>query len=215
MRLPPVTQALLIALGLAFLLQKSTDSLGLLQLMLWPLGDRVLGIDAAGQAVQVGFRPWQLLTYALLHGDFMHLFLNALALLQFGPAIEQVWGGRRYLIFVLACVAGAGVLQLVVAAMGLAGSEPNGVIGASGGVYAVLLAYGMLFPKHRLMMMFPPIEMSARTLVIVYGAAALLLGFTGMQPGIAHFVHLGGMLFGWLFVRHWRTGRPPPPSRLV
>jgi membrane associated rhomboid family serine protease len=113
------------------------------------------------------------------------------------------------------CVVGAGMLQLLVAALAPAG-EARPVLGASGGMYAVLLAYGMLFPKHRLMLIFPPIPMSARTMVIVFGALSLLLGVTGAQAGVAHFVHLGGMLFGWLLIRHWRR-RPPQDgqSRLV
>jgi membrane associated rhomboid family serine protease len=81
-------------------------------------------------------------------------------------------------------------------------------VGASGGVFGLLLAYGMLFPHQRVMLLFPPIPMKARTLVFVYGAIELLLGITGTQSGIAHFAHLGGMLFGWLLIRNWR-GQPP------
>jgi len=81
-------------------------------------------------------------------------------------------------------------------------------IGASGGIFGLLLAYGMLFPNQRVMLLIPPIPMKARTLVIVYGALELLLGASGLQPGVAHFAHLGGMLFGWLLIRYWR-GQPP------
>ena len=80
--------------------------------------------------------------------------------------------------------------------------------GASGGVFGLLLAYGMLFPNQRVMLLIPPIPMKARTLVIVYGAVELFLGASGYQPGVAHFAHLGGMLFGWLLIRYWR-GQPP------
>src|SRR5690606_41529411 len=80
--------------------------------------------------------------------------------------------------------------------------------GASAGVLGLLLAYGMLFPTQRVMLLFPPIPMRARTFVIVFGLITLLLGFTGLQPGVAHFAHLGGMLFGWLVIRYWR-GQPP------
>jgi membrane associated rhomboid family serine protease len=146
----------------------------------------------------------------------MHLFFNSLALFQFGPAVEQVLGARRFAQFLLVSVVGAGVLQLVVAAIAPDNAQP--VIGASGGMYAVLLAYGMLFPNNRLMLIFPPIPMRARTMVIVFGALSLLLGVTGAQAGVAHFVHLGGMLFGWLLLRHWRTRAPgggPPASRAM
>src|SRR5690606_27283557 len=81
-------------------------------------------------------------------------------------------------------------------------------IGASGGVFGLLLAYGMLFPNQRVMLLFPPIPMKARTFVIVFGVIELMLGITGWQPGVAHFAHLGGMLFGWLVIRYWR-GQPP------
>jgi membrane associated rhomboid family serine protease len=212
MRIPPVTQALLWALGLAYLLQQLAGVDATATLMLWPLGDARATFDEAGNLVgSLPFRPWQLLTYALLHGSLGHLFFNALAFFQFGPAIEQVWGSRRYATYVLVCVAGAGVMQLLVAAY-VPGAGAGPVIGASGGVFAVLLAYGMLFPHQRLMLLFPPIPMKARTMVIVFGAIELVLGATGAQPGIAHFVHLGGLLVGWLLISYWRTQRRPPPN---
>jgi membrane associated rhomboid family serine protease len=99
------------------------------------------------------------------------------------------------------------------------GAEAYPTVGASGGVFGLLLAYGMLFPHQRVMLLIPPVPMKARTLVIVYGVVELLLGVTGTAPGVAHFAHLGGMLFGWLLIRHWRR-RPPsrgrrPPLRAV
>jgi membrane associated rhomboid family serine protease len=214
MRIPPVTKALLWALGLTFVLQQLLGELATRQLLLWPLGEHFLGVDGAGEAVTASFRPWQLLTYAFLHANLMHLFFNALALFQFGPAIEQAWGGRRYAIYLAVCVVGAGVLQLVVSALGPAG-EAHPVLGASGGMYAILLAYGMLFPKHRMMLIFPPIPMSARTFVIVFGVASLVMGVTGTQQGVAHFVHLGGMLFGWLLIRFWLDPAPRQPATFV
>jgi membrane associated rhomboid family serine protease len=214
MRIPPVTKAVLIALAVVFALQKLLGEVAMLPLELWPLGNFQVDVGD-GQVVTAGFRPWQLVTYALLHDprNPMHLLFNALALYQFGPAVEQVLGGKRFAQYLLVSVVGAGVLQLVVAAIAPANAQP--VIGASGGMYAILLAYGMLFPDNRLMLIFPPIPMKARTMVIVFGAMSLLLGVTGAQAGVAHFVHLGGMLFGWLLLRWWR--RPPPAggSRLV
>jgi membrane associated rhomboid family serine protease len=98
------------------------------------------------------------------------------------------------------------------------GAPPIPTIGASGGVFGLLLAYGMLFPRQRLMLIIPPVEMSAKTLVIVFGAIELLMGVTGTFSGVAHFAHLGGMLFGWLLIRYWRGQPPfskkkPPPPR--
>ena len=156
-----------------------------------------------------GFEPWQLLTYGFLHGSFGHLFFNMLALYMFGAPLEMTWGEKRFLTYYLVCVVGAGLCQLLVTGMF---GEFNPVLGASGGVFVLLLAFGMLFPSQRVMLLFPPIPMKARTFVIVFGAIELLLGFTGWQPGVAHFAHLGGMLFGWLLIRYWR-GQPPFNNR--
>jgi membrane associated rhomboid family serine protease len=155
--------------------------------------------------------PWQLLSYGFLHdpGNFAHLIFNMLALLMFGAPLEYVWGNRRFLTYYLTCVAGAGLCQLLVGSWAvMQGGSAYPTIGASGGVFGLLLAYGMLFPNQRVMLLIPPIPMKARTLVFVYGAIELLLGFSGLQPGVAHFAHLGGMLFGYLLIRHWR-GQPP------
>jgi membrane associated rhomboid family serine protease len=206
MRIPPATQALLWALGIGFLLQYLASDFTFAQLTLWPPGEH---FDAQGRAFWP-FRPWQLLTYGFQHGGMGHLFFNALALFQFGPAIEQAWGSRRFAIYFLASVVGSGVLQLIVAMLRPQDAYP--VIGASGGIYAVLLAYGMLFPHHRMMLLLPPIPMSARTMVIVFGALSLLFGLTGTVGGIAHFVHLGGLLVGWLLIRFWLRPKGPRAS---
>jgi membrane associated rhomboid family serine protease len=201
--LPPITKALLIANGVVFLLQLAVGPAMLAPLMLWPWG----GADAGGPS----FMPWQLLSYGFMHdpNGFAHLIFNMLALLMFGAQLEYVWGNRRFLTYYLTCVVGAGLCQLLVGSWAvMQGDAAYPTIGASGGVFGLLLAYGMLFPNQRVMLLIPPIPMKARTLVFVYGAIELLLGFTGLQPGVAHFAHLGGMLFGYLLIRHWR-GQPP------
>ncbi len=203
--LPRATKALLIANIVGFALQWLLGDGRLIGLMLWPLGDG--SYDPAGMAP--AFMPWQLLSYAFLHGGFMHLAFNMLALAMFGAPLEYTWGERRYLAYYLVCVLGAGVCQLLVGSWALSnGIAPYPTIGASGGVFGLLLAYGMLFPNQRVMLLIPPIPMKARTLVIVYGLFELGVGLTGLQPGVAHFAHLGGMLFGWLLIRYWR-GQPP------
>lgn len=204
--LPKITKALLIANGAGFLLQLLLGDQRLVALMLWPWGD--LAYDPAATFAPA-FMPWQLVTYSFLHGGFVHLAFNMLALAMFGAPLEYTWGERRFLTYYLVSVVGAGLCQLLVGSYALSqGADPYPTIGASGGVFGLLLAYGMLFPNQRVMLLFPPIPMKARTLVIVYGLFELGVGITGLQPGVAHFAHLGGMLFGWLLIRHWR-GQPP------
>jgi membrane associated rhomboid family serine protease len=206
--IPPVTRALLIANGLVFLLQSVLGDAIFVPFMLWPLGG---GADllAGGGPMGATFMPWQLLTYGFLHGSFAHVAFNMLALFMFGAPLEYTWGNRRFLAYFLVCVVGAGLCQLLVASwMSRTTGAIYPTIGASGGVFGLLFAYGMLFPNQRVMLLIPPIPMKARTLVIVYGAIELVLGATGLQPGVAHFAHLGGMLFGWLLIRYWR-GQPP------
>ena len=216
-KLPPVTQALLIANVVVFLLQMAVGDAALAKLMLWPIGDGTYDPSSRGYH----FLPWQLLTYGFMHGSFTHMLFNMIALYMFGAALEYTWGAKRFLTYYLVCVVGAGLLQLLVGWWTMSnGGNAYPTVGASGGVFGLLLAYGMLFPNHRLMLLFPPIPMKARTFVILYGAIELMLGFTGLQPGVAHFAHLGGMLFGWLLIRYWRGQPPfgkrrPPGPRIV
>ena len=155
------------------------------------------------------FMPWQLLTYGFLHGNFAHVGFNMLALFMFGAPLEYTWGNRRFLTYYLVCVVGAGLCQLVVASWlsghGAASIRPSARRAESS---ACCSPTACCFRNQRVMLLIPPIPMKARTLVIVYGAVELLLGATGLQPGVAHFAHLGGMLFGWMLIRYWR-GQPP------
>lgn len=201
--LPPVTNALLIANTVLFLAQQFLGGTIFDPFMLWPYG-----ADAVDPRA-MPFMPWQLVTYAFLHGGWPHFMFNMLALLMFGAPLEYAWGNRRFATYYFTCVVGAGLCQLLVGWWTMSqGGDAYPTLGASGGIFGLLLAYGMLFPNQRVMLLVPPIPMKARTLVIVYGAIELLLGFTGLQPGVAHFAHLGGMLFGWLLIRHWRGQGP-------
>lgn len=201
--LPPVTRALLIANGLVFLLQMLLGDASLASFMLWPLDS---GSDPYARG---GFLPWQVLTYGFMHGGFMHLAFNMLALVMFGAPLEHTWGEKRFLTYYLVCILGAAAFQLAVGWWTMAqGGEAYPTVGASGGIFGLLLAYGMLFPNQRVMLLIPPIPMKARTLVIVYGVIELMMGITNTMPGVAHFAHLGGMVFGWLLIRYWR-GQPP------
>ncbi|QSX80026.1 rhomboid family intramembrane serine protease [Agrilutibacter solisilvae] len=208
-RIPPVTRYLLIANLVVFVLQLVLGE-ALNALMLWPLGSADHGAP--------GFWPWQLVTYAFLHApdNPLHLAFNMLALVMFGAQVEHVWKTKRYATYYFVSVVGAALCQLAVAWLTMSQGVPAyPVLGASGGIFGLLLAYGVLFPNQRVMLLFPPIPMKARTLVILYAAVELLLGLNGWQPGVAHFAHLGGMLFGWLLILYWRRPRPPrtPPRR--
>ncbi len=199
--MPPVTKALLIANALVFLLQQLLGDATFQAFMLWPLGSGSVDAMTSGASLFASqtFMPWQLLTYAFLHANLMHVGFNMLALVMFGSPLEYTWGNRRYLTYYLVCVVGAGLCQLLVASWMSGQGLMYPTIGASGGIFGLLLAYGMLFP---------PIPMPARVFVALYGALELVLGVTGTASGVAHFAHLGGMLFGWLLIRYWR-GQPP------
>lgn len=190
--MPPVTKALLlICVGLF-----CADAL---------LQQHVLGLWFALWPAQSGrFYPWQVLTYAFLHGSMFHLFFNMLGLWMFGSELERLWGTRRYLNFLLASVLAAAAVQLLFTA--LTGSNVP-TVGASGALFGLLLGFGMLFPNRIIMPLFPPIPMKAKIFVAVFGGLELLLGITG-GSGIAHFAHLGGMLGGFLMIQYWR-GRAP------
>ncbi len=194
--MPPVTTSLIVANVAMFLLFSSTGDL-LSPLALWPLG--------AAQYVGIGFAPWQLVTYAFLHGSMLHLLFNMFALYMFGTAIEQVFGSRRYLIYYAVCVVSAALAQLLVAKL-TGGFYPT--VGASGGVFGLLLAYGLYFPNNRVMLLFPPIPLPARVFVLIYAVLELVMGVTGAQSGVAHFAHLGGMVGGFIMLRFWRGGGP-------
>ncbi|GIK86209.1 MAG: rhomboid family intramembrane serine protease [Burkholderiales bacterium] len=193
--MPPATAALLTATVAAFLLQGLVPSLTL-SLALWPLGGQWMLVPDAG------FAPWQLLTYAFLHGSVMHLAFNMFGLYMFGSELERAFGTRRFVVYWFACVVAAALTQLLV--LGLSGTFVP-TVGASGGVFGLLLGYAMLFPHRRVMLLFPPIPMRARVFVTIYALIELTLGFTASSSGIAHFAHLGGMVGGFLLLRHWKV----------
>jgi membrane associated rhomboid family serine protease len=149
---------------------------------------------------EMGFAPWQLITYGFLHGGLAHLFLNMFALYMFGPLIERAWGTRRFLIYYFVCLVGAGLVQLAVTALM---GAPRPTIGASGAMFGLLLAFGMMYPNERILLIFPPIPMKAKWFVLAYGALTLFFGMTGTMAGVAHFAHLGGMLFGLVLILFW------------
>lgn len=191
--IPNVIFALLIANGLVFALQQVNAKFMFINFALWPATDP-----------RSPFMPWQLLTYGFLHGNTTHIFFNMFGLWMFGRDIEQFMGSKRFLIYFLVCIVGAGIVQLIVAGM-QGGLYPT--VGASGGVFGILLAYGLTFPNRIVVPLFPPIPMRAITFVFIYGLLELYLGVSGGAPGVANFAHLGGMLFGFLLIQYWRRGQ--------
>lgn len=174
------------------------------------------------------FRLYQLFTYLFLHAGFMHLLFNMFALWMFGCVIENVWGPRRFLFYYLLCGVGAGLMQEVAqfVSFSLMVKEQNpGVglmdmfliseslsgylnawttIGASGSVYAVLLAFGMIFPNERVFIFPLPVPIKAKWFVMFYVLIELWSGLTSRGDGVAHMAHLGGMLFGYILIKYWR-----------
>lgn len=162
------------------------------------------------------FKPWQILTHMFMHGGFWHIFFNMYSLLMFGSILERSLGTKKYLIFYFVTGLGAAALHTGVEWMQARVFIANAAVdayqqllvtptlGASGAIYGVLIGFAMLYPQARLTLIFPPIPMTAKWLVIIFAAIELFSGINGIQDGVAHFAHLGGMLFGWLLIRWWR-----------
>lgn len=159
------------------------------------------------------FRPYQLVTYMFMHANLSHLFFNMFAIFMFGPPVEAVWGPRKFLTYYFVTGLGALAIHFFVKFLELQyGSNPLSsvdvpVLGASGSVFGVLLAFGMLFPDRQVMLLIPPIPMKARVMVILYAALELFLGLGNFESGVAHFAHLGGALTGFLLILYWQGFR--------
>ena len=193
--LPPATRAIILTNALVFLLQYLTRGAFDGMFALQPLGSY--------------FEPWQLVTYAFLHANFPHIFFNMFAVFMFGSELERFAGTRRFVVLYLASVLAAAAVQLATAAW--SGLQES-TIGASGGVFGLLLAFALLFPRQRLVLFPVPIPLPAWLFVTLYGLLELVLGVTGTQAGVAHFAHLGGMFGGALVIAWWRfQARPRGP----
>lgn len=196
-RITPTNKTLIIANVAIFALQHLPGNFLDIWFALWPPQAATFGYPE--------FHFWQLLSYGFMHGGVAHLFFNMFALFMFGSDIERLFGSRRYLIYYLVCVIGAALMHLIVVAA--SSMPPLPTIGASGGVFGLLLAFGMTYPKRMIMMLFPPIPMPAWLFVTLYGILELYLGMTQTASGVAHFAHLGGMATGFVLIRYWRGQR--------
>jgi membrane associated rhomboid family serine protease len=182
----PISIGIIIVCVIVFLLHNISA-----QLALWPLYSGY-------------FQPWQLFSYAFLHGGFNHLFFNMFAIWMFGLPIEKMWGSKRFVEYFLICVLGAGLTQLLVQYIS---GDIYPTIGASGSAFGLLLAYGVMWPNNKLLLIFFPVPIKAKWFVLIYGGAELVYGVTGAMPQVAHYAHLGGLFFGAGLL--WRWGWRP------
>ena len=207
--LPPVTKNLIIINVIIFLASLINE-------------DFMISTFALFYPTSPFFRWWQVVTHMFMHGGFWHIFFNMYTLLIFGSVVERYLGPKKFLLFYFVCGLGAVALHFGVqylqmqsymegAALGNAAAlqqieaiKLTPTVGASGAIYGVLMGYAMLFPESKMTLLFPPVTLSAKWMVVVFAAIELFTGVTGLAGSIAHFAHLGGMLIGWLMILWWR-----------
>lgn len=189
---PPLTPALVGVNLLVFALASVAGWPLVAALALWPAGTG-------------GLEPWQPFTYAFVHTEFAHLAFNMLGLWTFGIPLERLWGARRLAVLYVVSLLAAAATQLLVSAA-LGNDAPT--IGASGGLFGLLIGFAAAYPHERIVPLIPPIPMRPRVAVALYGLVELVLGVTGTESGVAHFAHLGGLLGGALVLLAWHAGRP-------
>ena len=202
---PPVVKNIIIA-----------NCVALLATTLLPFGNELLTRFALFNVESPMFHSYQIFTYMFLHGGISHLFFNMFALWMFGRQLEYELGSQRFFTYYMVCGVGAALLQLGVgyaeyhhalAAVGQTGAMKmllTPTVGASGAVFGLLLAFGVLYPNQVIMLIFPPIALKAKWFVLLYGVVELFFGISGYQQGVAHFAHLGGMLWGLALLWWWR-----------
>ena len=205
-RIPPVTRTLLIVNVIMFVATLINEQF-------------MVGTFAMFYPASPFFRWWQPLTHMFMHGGWWHILFNMYTLVMFGMVVERALGTKKFLILYFVTGFGAVALHTGVEWLeihrALASADPAAqqdvvdlfrtpVLGASGAVYGVLVAFAMLYPDARMTLLFPPITLDAKWMVTVFIVIELLTGITGTQMGIAHFAHLGGALFGFLLILYWR-----------
>ena len=205
---PPIVKNLIIA-----------NCVALLATTLLPFGDAIIERFALVNAAGPLFHSYQVFTYMFLHGGVSHLFVYMLALWMFGRTLEYELGSQRFFTYYMVCGVGAALIQLGVSyAEYVHLAESAGMyaatrllaiptVGASGAVFGLLLAFGVLHPNNRIMLIFPPVVLKAKWFVLIYGLLELLFGVSGYQAGVAHFAHLGGMIWGFGLLYWWRKKR--------
>lgn len=157
------------------------------------------------------YKPWQLVTYMFMHGSFAHIFFNMYAVFIFGSVLERVWGTKKFVFYYLVTGVGAALIHIGVQWLT---QDFALTVGASGAVFGLLLGYAMLYPDTMMGLIFPPVTMKAKWFVLIYAAIELLLGITGAQASVAHFAHLGGLVFGLVLMLYWKKSGKMYSSRL-
>ena len=148
------------------------------------------------------WKPWQLVTYMFMHGSLGHLFFNMYTLFIFGSVLENVWGTKKFLTFYF--VTGIGAALVNIGVQYLTGTFAL-TVGASGAIYGILMGYAMLYPDSRLTLLFPPVSMKAKWFVLIFAGIELLLGISNNPAdNVAHFAHLGGLIFAFLLIMFWK-----------
>jgi membrane associated rhomboid family serine protease len=194
LNLPPITLGLVVACVAVFVAQQVSGPWIEQYFALWPAGEF--------------FHVWQLVSYFFLHGGIEHILFNMLGLIMFGADLERVWGQRKYLAYILVSTIAAGLTQLAATAYT---GDVFPTVGASGGIYGLLLAFALTFPNRVVTPLFPPIPMRARTFAVVFAGIELFSGITGTASGVAHFAHLGGMVGGFILLMLWRLEAAASP----
>ena len=202
-RIPPVTRNLLIINVIIYIATVVNENY-------------MIGTFAMFYPESPLFRWWQPLTHMFMHGGIWHILFNMYTLVMFGMVVERALGTKRFLILYFVAGFGAvalhtGVEWLQVRHLLASGNTADvinlyrtPIVGASGAIYGVLVAFAMLYPQARMTLLFPPVTLDAKWMVIIFIGIELFTGVTGTQMGIAHFAHLGGALFGFLLVLYWR-----------
>lgn len=202
--IPAVTRALLILNVAAFLFAKM--AFGEVPIYGEPMLklNYILGLH---YFTSPDFHIYQIVTYMFMHGGWEHLFFNMFALWMFGCVVEKAWGTQRYLVYYLTCGIGAGLIQELAQFMMYGLSPAIGLtVGASGAIYGILLAFGMTWPENKIFIFPIPVPIKAKWFVCIYAAIELFSALATSGDGVAHVAHLGGMLFGFLLIRHWKGG---------
>lgn len=180
------------------------------------IGGRMLEVFALFPFESPFFKWHQIVSHMFMHGGFWHLFFNMYTLMIFGTVLERQWGDRKFLLFYFVTGIGAALCHNLVLHLQIGSAMASGdilaaqaimripTVGASGAIYGVLLGYGMLFPNSVMQLIFPPVELKAKWFVLIFAAIELVTGLTGLGGGIAHFAHLGGMLFGLILILYWK-----------